>query len=76
MKYTVGLVVVGVVLKPTTTFHKISPSLASDGDYTHSPPSRIVGTSTSVAPPQPPTKWNIITTFLFIVWLPSSFESR
>ncbi|KAK0207774.1 hypothetical protein IW262DRAFT_1529339 [Armillaria fumosa] len=63
MKYTVELVVV-VVLKLTMTFHKICPSLASHGDYTHSPPSTIVGTSTLVAPPQE------------LIWPPSSFESR
>ncbi|KAK0207731.1 hypothetical protein IW262DRAFT_1469068 [Armillaria fumosa] len=62
MKYTVELVVV-VVLKLTMTFHKICPSLASHGDYTHSPPSMIVGTSTSVAPPQE------------LIWPPSSFKS-
>ncbi|KAK0217312.1 hypothetical protein IW262DRAFT_1397206, partial [Armillaria fumosa] len=54
------------------TFQKNSPSLASDGDYAHSPPSRIVGTMTSVAPPQQPTQRDIIIVLLFVVWPPSS----
>ncbi|KAK0216420.1 hypothetical protein IW262DRAFT_215950 [Armillaria fumosa] len=61
MRYTIRFIIAAVVSMSPATFHKITPSLASDGDLAHTLPSSTVETCASIVSPPKSTQWAIIT---------------